>query len=50
MYVYVYVYICICVCVCTYIYIHIHFRANMVEIVVVKMYQNGGIVSMDASY
>ena len=46
MYMYTYVY----VCVCTYIYIHIHFRANMVEIVVVKMYQNGGIVSMDASY
>ena len=38
----------------TYIYIHTHththLRANMVEIVVVKRYQNAGIASMDASY
>ena len=37
-----------------YIYTHTHtytyLRANMVEIVVVKRYQNVGIVSMDASY
>ena len=43
-YIYIYIYI--------YIYTHTYtyLRANMVEIVVVKRYQNVGIVSMDASY
>ena len=45
-YIYIYIYIYIY----THTHTHTHLRANMVEIVVVKRYQNSGIASMDASY